>query len=295
MNAVLSENSLTLPPKKDRILHIEGAEALLQSLHGSLQRSTADFWRQPSGLPRRWQVMRSFSEMRDADSSELSLWCSSPSLVLPQAAMRERIERGGAMAIVRDVSDSMSYLEARCASLIVNKIVDLARRSHMRVGYSEFGHESRKHFTCDSGSHFFTRDYFGIQKFAESLRTQGSTHYQAAIQDVLSEFEHVAKARGLSQRMHTIMLSDGEPTVGCRELHMERAWAQRLGVCIHTIFIGQGQYPPVLARLAMDTGGKRFQAVPCYESRSIQVVDKTHEPVTAPVVGRQFGWGSVGW
>ena len=50
------------------------------------------------------------------------------------------------------------------------------------------------------------------------------------------------------------------------ELDEEQAWAKRLGVSIHTVFIGDGEYPPILDTLAMNTGGARFQAVPEYET-----------------------------
>merc|ERR1712217_471115 len=116
----------------------------------------------------------------------------------------------------------------------------------MRVGYNEFGDESSKHFANECETTFFTRDYFGIQGLARNLQTCGGTHYQRALQDVLSEFERLAQMRGSGQRMHAVMLSDGEPTIGCLELHEERRWAQRLRVCIHTVFIGSGAYPSVL-------------------------------------------------
>jgi len=188
------------------------------------------------------------------------------------------------MAIIRDISDSMSrprqeYLLARCASTTVRAIVELARSSHMRVGYTEFGDQSFKHFTRDSGKEFFTRDYLGIQELASNLATRGSTHYQQAIREVLTEFEKVAKLAGSERRWHAVMLSDGEPTAGCRDLTEERAWAQRLKVRFHTIFIGTGRYPAVLAQLAMDTGGRRFQAVPFYESGQVRVVDVSNEPI----------------
>merc|ERR1711871_534623 len=188
------------------------------------------------------------------------------------------------MAIIRDASDSMSrpdqqYLLARYASATICRIIELARRSSMRVGYSEFGDMSLKYFARDSGARFFTRDYFGVTALAKNLATRGRTHYQKALQEVLEEFERLAHARGLSERMHAVMLSDGEPTLGCRKLHEERAWARRLGVCIHTIFVGEGLYPPVLARLAVETGGKRFHAIPNYQSGSIQIMDVSSQVV----------------
>ena len=45
-------------------------------------------------------------------------------------------------------------------------------------------------------------------------------------------------------------------------LKEEQAWAKRLGVMIHTVFIGDGEdYPAILDNLALTTGGSRFQAV----------------------------------
>jgi len=270
------------------VLRIEGMEALLASLRGSLQQSRADISRRPGGLPRRWRKMRGLHDIDDTDWAAFSLWCSAPSPSLPHAVERQRRDRGGAVAVIRDVSDSMSeHLLANCASSAILSIVELARSSHMRVGYAEFGSTSWKHTSRDQHgvSRFFTRDYPAIRGLALNLKTRGCTHYQDAVRGVLLEFERLAVVgRGLGQRKHLVMISDGEPTMGCLDLHNERAWAQQLRVCVHTIFIGAGHYPPVLARLALDTGGKRFQAVPQYfhQSGTVRILDMSHAPVAKP-------------
>merc|ERR1712093_818844 len=153
------------------------------------------------------------------------------------------------------------YLLSRCASSIIRGMVNLARRTGMRVGYSEFGSFSNKFFTEQSGGQFFSRDYAGIHELAANLATMGATNYEQALQHVLEEFEKLAQAKGSHQRMHAVMISDGEFQVGSQRRKMQ-CRAQKLGVCIHTVYIGNGRFPVEFARLAVESGGKRFQAIP---------------------------------
>lgn len=58
----------------------------------------------------------------------------------------------------------------------------------------------------------------------------------------------------------------------------EQAWAKRLGVSIHTVFIGSGDYPEILDTLALSTNGARFQAIPEYETGVIRLHDREDGP-----------------
>ena len=70
------------------------------------------------------------------------------------------------------------------------------------------------------------------------------------------------------------MLTDGVPTKGCTELLAERERARRLGVSIHTVFIGDSDYPGVLSTLATETGGARFQALPHARNKGVvRIID----------------------
>lgn len=80
---------------------------------------------------------------------------------------------------------------------------------------------------------------------------------------------------------HLLFLTDGAPTQGDAELQGEQAMAKRLGVRIHTVFIGQGDYPPILDTLALATNGARFQAIPEYETGVIRLWDR-EDGVPAP-------------
>lgn len=263
-------------------LRVEGVELLMRSLHGTLEPGLADRANSIGGSPRTWSALRNFGELRDADMAALSIWCDSPGPMLPRAVCRERMERGGALAIARDVSESMNrpneeYLLARCASSIVQGIVHLARRTGMRVGYSEFGSSSKKFFTKQSGQQFFSQDYAGILELAANLVTKGATNYEQALHHVLEEFFCLAQAKGPLQRMHAVMISDGEFSVGRRRYETLRALAQQLGVCIHTVFIGDGRFPAALTQLATDSGGKRFHAVPDFEHRTVRIFEDAVE------------------
>jgi hypothetical protein len=64
-----------------------------------------------------------------------------------------------------------------------------------------------------------------------------------------------------------VLLTDGVPIVGDPEVRRERALARRLGVRVHTVFIGLGECPEVLDRLSLETDGLRFRALPRADGR----------------------------
>eukprot|EP01048_Picozoa_sp_COSAG05_P009569 COSAG05_NODE_795_length_7281_cov_33.551100_3_plen_248_part_00 len=126
-----------------------------------------------------------------------------------------------------------------------------------------------------------------------------------------------AAAAGLGNKnKHLLFLTDGAPTQGDTLLEEEQAWAKRLGVLIHTVFIGDGEFPPILDTLgeclscvcvcvclrergpldpthldaygysdgftsyaALSTGGSRFQAIPEYESGVIRLHNREDGPL----------------
>jgi hypothetical protein len=106
----------------------------------------------------------------------------------------------------------------------------------------------------------------------------GLTNYQKAIHDALQEFAQPGLG---AKNKHLLFLTDGAPTQGDAELEEEQAWAKRLGVSIHTVFIGDGDYPEILDTLALATGGARFQAIPEYESGVIRLHDREEGPAPA--------------
>jgi hypothetical protein len=63
------------------------------------------------------------------------------------------------------------------------------------------------------------------------------------------------------------MLTDGVPVVGDPTIAAERALARRLGVRIHTVFLGVGDCPAVLDLISRETGGLRFAARPGADGR----------------------------
>jgi uncharacterized protein with von Willebrand factor type A (vWA) domain len=58
------------------------------------------------------------------------------------------------------------------------------------------------------------------------------------------------------------MLTDGVPVLGDPVVAREREDAQRMGVKIHTVFIGNGPSPPILDRISLETLGLAFSARP---------------------------------
>ncbi|MDC3321118.1 VWA domain-containing protein [bacterium] len=70
---------------------------------------------------------------------------------------------------------------------------------------------------------------------------------------------------------HIIFLTDGVPTSGSRDLSHELAEANRLGVSIHTVFMGRNDFPQILHKMSLKTGGARFSAWKQASTRAIEI------------------------
>ena len=90
---------------------------------------------------------------------------------------------------------------------------------------------------------------------ASKTECSGNTNYEDALKDAISEF----KGRGLRNK-HILFITDGIPTSGDCDVINERIRAKKLGVCIHSIFIGSKNYPRILERISQETSGTQFIA-----------------------------------
>lgn len=70
---------------------------------------------------------------------------------------------------------------------------------------------------------------------------------------------------------HIIFLTDGVPTSGSRDLSIELAASNRLGVSIHTVFMGRNDFPQILHKMSLETGGARFSAWKQASTRAIEI------------------------
>ncbi len=231
---------------------IENIEVLLKVLKGRMDRNMAEKVPHPGGQPRRWRRMTNFADILDTDPVESSVWYDQVTPQLPRVLLRERFDRGGELAILRDISSSMAGIYSKWASSVILRLVELARKKRMRVGYIEFNHLSTKY---QVGGKFFVRDYEKMSQRALHLHCSGCTNYQNSLEDSLAEFK-----RHGSGNQHILFLTDGVPTQGDWEVKAEREMAKELGVAIHTIFIGKNKCPRILELISEETGGAQFQA-----------------------------------
>eukprot|EP01065_Artemidia_motanka_P044036 TRINITY_DN6207_c1_g1_i1.p2 TRINITY_DN6207_c1_g1~~TRINITY_DN6207_c1_g1_i1.p2 ORF type:complete len:646 (+),score=263.14 TRINITY_DN6207_c1_g1_i1:58-1995(+) len=233
-----------LPPQR-----LHGVAALMRALRGELQRGLSDPHGQVGAPPRALRTIRSFSDIADCDAIDLTEWVRSGGAgPTPRGWWRAR-KAGGGIVIVRDCSGSMHGTRAAWAGTVCLGAIRQAAQLRMRVGYCEFS----------SGA--WTRGPTGLAPAAAAHRavqhtaTDGSTNYRAALTVALRMLEGQRDA-------HMLFVTDGKPTMGCRELPAEIAKARSSRVRVHTIFIArQGQeYPAVLERLSRETGGRRWTA-----------------------------------
>ena len=230
----------------------DNIKLIMKVLDGNFQRNIAKRTNHPGGLPRKWKAMTSFDEVEDLDPLEAFLWTENTSPKLPRVHRRERESLGGEIAILRDVSTSMMGVYSEWSSSVVRGVVELARSKSMRVGYLEFNHKS---FKYKKESKFFTRDYEWILHLASSTECSGNTNYEDALREALAEF----RGRGLRNK-HILFITDGIPTSGDCDVFSERQFAKKLGVCIHSIFIGSKNYPKILQTVSEETIGTQFIA-----------------------------------
>jgi MoxR-like ATPase len=231
---------------------IENIEVLLKVLKGRMDRNMAEKVPHPGGQPRKWRRMTNFADILDTDPVESSIWYDHVTPQLPRMLLRERFDRGGELAILRDISSSMAGIYSKWASSVILRLVELARKKRMRVGYIEFNHLSTKY---QVGGKFFVRDYEKMSQRALHLHCSGCTNYQNSLEDALAEFK-----RHGSGNQHILFLTDGVPTQGDWEVKAEREMAKELGVAIHTIFIGKNKCPRILELISEETSGAQFQA-----------------------------------
>jgi uncharacterized protein with von Willebrand factor type A (vWA) domain len=168
--------------------------------------------------------------------------------------------------LLRDVSASMEGRAGAWAGEIVAALIRGARRLGLRVGLIEFDHEA---LCLRERGRFFHRRYAGLLAAAAHRRAAGRTSYEAPLRAALDELSRVPRGE-----RHVLLLTDGLPVAGDPEVRAERARARRLGVRVHSVFIGPGAYPPVLDRLCAETSGLRFRSRPAGPGR-IRVESRT--------------------
>ncbi|NRA02512.1 MAG: AAA family ATPase [Myxococcales bacterium] len=232
---------------------------LLEAIEGRLERGSAERGDDPGGTPRRYRRMRRLEEVFDADPIEAVQFVDGELPGMPHSYARERPSRGGTLAVLRDVSASMEGRLSRWAGEVVDGIVRTAARRRMRIGYCEFNHHAER-FTADG--RFFHRRYRKLRSLARSRRSEGRTNYEAPLRLALDEFR-----RGVGDNRHVVLLTDGVPVLGDPVVSRERREARRLGVRIHTVFLGLGECPQVLDQLSRETDGVRFRGVPAAGGR----------------------------
>jgi uncharacterized protein with von Willebrand factor type A (vWA) domain len=261
---------------------IENIEVLMKVLKGRIERNVAEKVPHYGGQPRKWRRMHTFNDLLDTDPVESAIWYDHITPQLPRILLRERFDRGGDLAILRDISSSMAGIYSKWASSVILRLIELARKKRMRVGYIEFNHLSTKY---QVDSKFFVRDYDKMQRRALALHCSGCTNYQNSLEDALMEFQRMGRGN-----QHILFLTDGVPTQGDWEVKAERALAQELGVAIHTIFIGKNKCPRILEIISEESDGAQFQAsTDRHGVIRIEERNKPEYPVPAAAGDRNWG------
>ena len=260
---------------------IENIEVLLKVLKGRIERNQAEKVPHRGGQPRKWRRLSTFDDLDDTDPVESSIWYDHLNPQLPRMLLRERFDRGGELAILRDISSSMAGVYSKWASSVILRLIEMARRKRMRVGYIEFNHLSTKY---QLEGKFFARDYQKVSHRALNLHCSGCTNYQNSLEDALLEFKRLGPGN-----QHILFLTDGVPTQGDWEVKAEREMAKDLGVAIHTIFIGKNKCPRILEMISEETSGAQFQAA-TDRYGVIRIEERNQPDFLAAVAAGGKGW-----
>lgn len=225
-------------------------DPLLRALVGRIERGRIDPDTDPGGQPRGYRPLRDLDELIDADVIEALLFTEGRLPGAPRTFERKRRSAGGAVAVLRDISASMAGRLTVWSSQVVLGILRVAARRRMRVGYVEFHHRALPHHV---GGRLLHRSYSRLAEQAGQAKAVGQTNYEAPLRTALEGLRG-----GSGRNRHVVLLTDGLPIIGDTSVRRERQLARRLGVALHTVFLGNGDCPPVLDDISAETGGLRF-------------------------------------
>ena len=225
-------------------------DPLLRALVGRIERGRIDPDTDPGGQPRGYRPLRDLDELIDADLIEALLFAEGRLPGAPRTFERKRRSAGGAVAVLRDISASMAGRLTVWSSQVVLGILRVAARRRMRVGYVEFHHRALPH---QVGGRLLHRSYSRLAEQAGQAKAVGQTNYEAPLRTALEGLRG-----GSGRNRHVVLLTDGLPIIGDTTVRRERQLARRLGVALHTVFLGNGDCPPVLDDISLETDGLRF-------------------------------------
>ncbi|MDE2690851.1 MAG: AAA family ATPase [Acidobacteriota bacterium] len=229
-------------------------DPLLRALVGRIERGRVDPDTDPGGQPRGYRPLRDLDEVIDADVIEALLFAEGRLPGAPRTFERKRRSAGGAVAVLRDISASMAGRLTVWSSQVVLGILRVAARRRMRVGYVEFHHRALPH---EVGGRLLHRSYSRLAEQAGQAKAVGQTNYEAPLRTALEGLRG-----GSGRNRHIVLLTDGLPIIGDTTVRRERQLARRLGVALHTVFLGNGDCPPVLDDISLETAGLRFYGRP---------------------------------
>ncbi|MEM1247025.1 MAG: AAA family ATPase [Acidobacteriota bacterium] len=227
-------------------------ESLLRAFVGRIERGRVEPDEDPGGQPRGYRPLRRLDELFDGDLVEAKLFTEGRLPGAPRTYRRSRRNAGGAVVILRDVSTSMAGPRNRWAREVVAGLIRIASRRKMRVGYIEFHHRALPRPVAGRLLH---RSYGKLISLAAKAHPLGQTNYQEPLHMALDTLQG---RRGKNR--HVVMLTDGLPITGDVRVKAERRLAERLGVSVHTVFLGEGECPSILDVISKETGGLRFLA-----------------------------------
>ena len=105
----------------------------------------------------------------------------------------------------------MHGINAKYASSLALRLIELAQRRRMRVGVLEYS-DSVHALRCGAQNGFFHQDYPTLRTFARRLECGGLTDYEAPLKLTLDEFASDKRLRSPYVPKHVLFITDGRDT-----------------------------------------------------------------------------------
>lgn len=247
----------TIPIKgKPMTERIEGIEEFFMDMKTGDRRSAGEnHATRTGGIPRDWETLKEFSDINKVPAIDL-ISEKGRKLRIP----KRKEKRGHAIALLRDISSSMSEKGAEIAARVHNGILDFAEHHRIPLLYLSF--HSEPYLYTDNGL-VFTQYYKPLRDEATKTDVRSATNYQKALREFLlatSRYQYI-------KNIHLIVVGDGRTNIGdffaeeeIKELQSRRIKTYTINTETETYY-NTGEYPPLFRRLVKWTNGNAYEVI----------------------------------
>lgn len=234
--------------------YIDGIKIVFKDIiSGSQRNGSNSMFVRTGGVPRNWQSLRDWSDIDQVNPIDLTFEDTKNLRIAKRTEKKEDV-----IALLRDISTSMSESNAEAASRIGNSVLEFAKYNHIPLFYMTL--HSEPNIFRDHGS-VITQNYERLAEAFAKTDVASATNYQNALREFLlvtSRFQYI-------KNFHLIIVGDGKVTSGdpyaveeIRALQKRRIRAYTINTETEKSFYSD-EYPALFKKLVKDTQGRGYQ------------------------------------